>query len=166
MPQRTERSQEMWGKSGSTILHSPPGSFLGRYHNGCDTSSTCAGLSLVTLGVTSNLPVISGKVSGERCFLTSWASSVILRQRSRVQHCGWRPKGPFLPHWPCPPRSIRVISKHCPPGFCLKGWLGPGLSLPTQVTQGSHWATFCLPIPVYPLHSLPTLPRSPKNETS
>ena len=30
----------MWGKSGSTILYSPPGSFPGRYHNGYDTSST------------------------------------------------------------------------------------------------------------------------------
>lgn len=73
VPQTTEGSQEIWGKSGSPILYSPPGSFLGRYHDGCDTSSTWVGLHLVTPGVTSSLPAISGMVSGKNCFPISQA---------------------------------------------------------------------------------------------
>ena len=63
----------MWGKSGSPILYSPPGSFLGRYHDGCDTSSTWVGLRLVIPGVTSSLAAISGMVSGKNCFPISQA---------------------------------------------------------------------------------------------
>lgn len=111
---RTEGSQERWGKSGSTILCSPPGSFPGRYHNGCDTSSTWVGLCLATfLG---SLPVC---LPSQGWFLATAASPPPRLACPPKTEAGgtalWldaqRPLLALRPHLP---RSVRVISRYLP----------------------------------------------------